>query len=278
MTLKTIPFTKMQGAGNDFIVIEAAKGISYCKLAEEICDRTFGIGADGLLVLDCSRKANYKMQIINADGSEAEMCGNGARCMAAYISHHRKPTTKLFTMETLAGIINAEVSDKTVTVRLSDPKDYKADIPLNVLGRNIQVQFINTGVPHCVVYVDNLAGIDVALIGRAIRTHKHFAPAGTNVNFVEQIKPDHVAVRTFERGVENETKACGTGSVAAAIVSYLAAHPQTTNQLKAKMSVLTRSTEVLQVIFDIVNHHPQNVWLKGSATFIAQGFYFLKAK
>src|SRR3989338_9107273 len=140
--MKKINFTKMAGAGNDFVVIEARKGLNLKKLAIKACDRTNGIGADGLLVLDTSRKADYRMHIINADGSKAEMCGNGARCLAAYIVHNRKPREKLFSIETLAGTILGEAKGETAKVRLSDPKEYQAKVPITLSGRPITVSCI----------------------------------------------------------------------------------------------------------------------------------------
>ncbi|MCK5580352.1 MAG: diaminopimelate epimerase [Candidatus Omnitrophica bacterium] len=270
----TINFTKMAGAGNDFIVIDAEKGLNHKKLCIAVCDRSNGIGADGLLVLDKSRKADYKMRIINADGSEAEMCGNGARCMAAYIVHTKKPKKKLFSIETIAGTLMAEAKGNVANVRLSDPVDYLPNITLTLKGKKLRVHYIDTGVPHTIVYVNALDQIDVSKIGRMIRFHKKFSPRGTNVNFVEQLKSNLVANRTYERGVEDETKACGTGSVAAAIISYLNAHPNTSTKTGAKMKVLTTSGEILDICFDLHNNEITNVWLKGSARFIAQGKYY----
>ena len=272
--MKNIFFTKMAGAGNDFVVIDAQSGLNYRKLAVQMCDRTNGVGADGLLILDKSKKADYRMRIINADGSEAEMCGNGVRCLASYIVKNRKPKKKLFSIETLAGLILAEAQGEVSHVRLSDPKDYEQDIPLTIQRRAIHVQSINTGVPHAIVFVDQLSNIDVGKIGPLIRYHRRFNPKGTNVNFVEQIREGLVAARTYERGVEDETKACGTGSVASAIVGFLKAHPRVANKEKAKMKVRTQGGEILEVTFDLHNHRVTNVWLKGSAKFIAQGHFF----
>ena len=263
----------MAGAGNDFIIIEAMN-TDYRKLALKVCDRTGGIGADGLIVLDKSRSSDYRMRIINADGSEAEMCGNGVRCLAAYIVRTRKPKKKLFSIETLAGEILAEAKDEVANVRLSNPVGYRSDIPLTVNRRKLHVHYIDTGVPHAIVYVDGLKGIDVSTIGRTIRRHKKFAPRGANVNFVEQLKSNLVEVRTYERGVEDETKACGTGAVAVALVSYLKSHPGVHSKKGACMHVLTRSGETLQVVFDKAGDTLSGVWLKGSAKFIASGEYF----
>ena len=276
MKTQAIFFTKMIGAGNDFLVLEVDKKLNYKKLAPWMCDRTNGLGADGLLILDKSKRADYKMRIINADGSEAEMCGNGVRCLAAYIVRNRKPKKKLFSIETLAGLILAEAKGETAHVRLSNPKDYRPDVSLKFGDREIHVSYIDTGVPHTIVYVDGLEKIQVDQIGPTIRYHEAFAPRGTNVNFVEQMKTDLVAVRTYERGVEAETKACGTGSVASAIVTYLKANPNVKTKSRVNMKVLTLSTEVLNVSFRLDNGKVFDVWLKGSAKFIAKGEYYVE--
>ena len=153
----------MAGAGNDFLVLESKKGINYKRLAVKMCDRTNGVGADGLLVLDKSKKTDYRMRIINADGSEAEMCGNGARCMAAYIAKYKKPKKKLFGMETIAGIISGEAKGEIANVKLSVPVGYKPEIPLTINGKKIHVHYIDTGVPHTLVYVDKLENINVRI-------------------------------------------------------------------------------------------------------------------
>jgi len=198
---KFISFEKMAGAGNDFLILEAKKGLNYKKLAPKMCGRTNGVGADGLIIIDRSRKSDYKMRIINADGSEAEMCGNGARCVAAYIVRHKNLRKKRFTIETLAGELLAEAKDQTANVRLSDPTDYKTNVPVTLADRKINVQYIDTGVPHAVIYVEGLEHIDVNGIGALVRYHQKFKPRGANVNFVEQINPQLVAARTYERGV-----------------------------------------------------------------------------
>lgn len=266
----------MAGAGNDFLVLEPkTNGLNLKNLALKACDRTNGVGADGLLILDKSKKEDYKMRIINADGSEAEMCGNGVRCLAAYIVRHRKPKKKLFSIETLAGTILAEAKNETAHVRLSDPKDYRESRDIDVAGRRLKASYIDTGVPHAVVFVDELEMIDVNGIGSLIRYNEAFKPRGANANFVEQINEGLVAARTYERGVEAETKACGTGSVAVAIVTYLRAHPGVKNKKGAGMKVKTQSSEVLTVTFDIKEGKIENVWLKGSAKFIAKGEYYV---
>ena len=275
MSQKTISFVKMTGAGNDFLILEPLKGVNLKTLALTMCDRTNGIGADGILILERSKKADYKMRIINADGSEAEMCGNGARCMATYIVRYKKPSKKLFGIETPAGIILAEASDEIATIRLSEPKDYRPDVFLTIQKRKLRVQYIDTGVPHAVILVEGLPKIDVRTIGRMIRYHKKFAPRGTNVNFIEQIKPGLIAARTYERGVEDETRACGTGSVASALIAFMQMYPETRSKTDARMKVMTQNWDILDVTFDITDNRINNVWLKGPAKFIAQGHFFI---
>ena len=266
----------MSGSGNDFILIDKPKAsINLKKLAVKACDRTNGIGADGLIIFGQSKQSDYKMRIINADGSEAEMCGNGARCFAAYVVKNHKPKKKLFSFETVAGEILGQANSKEAVVRLSDPKNYKAGIPITVLDRTITMSTINTGVPHTIIFVDDLKNINVSKIGGIIRYHNKFKPRGTNVNFAEQVSEHLVYARTYERGVENETKACGTGSVAVAIVTYLKANPDITNKAKAKMRVRTTGKEILDVTFDLIDGSVSNVWLKGSTKFIAKGEYYV---
>ncbi len=272
--MKKINFTKMAGAGNGFVVIENPK-IDLTKLVINICSPKTGLGTDGLLVLDKSQKADYRMRIINADGSEAEMCGNGARCLAAYIANNKKPKKKIFTIETLAGIVMAEAKGEVANIRLSDPKDYQAGIPLLINGRTMHVDYIDTGVPHAVITVDGLDAINVDTIGREIRNHIHFRPRGTNADFVEQIGTNHIKVRTFERGVEGETLACGTGSVASAITTYLKANKNAKSKDHIVVKVLTLSGETLEVIFSLHGKKISDVWLKGSAKFIAKGEYYV---
>ncbi len=270
-----IPFVKMVGAGNDFIIIEARKNFDYAAFARSICARQNGIGADGVLVWDKSVKSDYKMRIINADGSEAEMCGNGARCMAAYIVANMKGVAPLFSMETLAGEILAEAQHEVARVRLSNPQDYWPNLNITVANQRLEVHYIDTGVPHIVVFVDGLQEVDVNTLGAAIRNHPRFAPRGTNVNFVEHTRDGMISVRTYERGVEAETLACGTGAVACALISYFHANPKVKIQKGASMKVSTASKEILEITFDLDEGYKiNNVWLKGSAKLIAKGEYY----
>ncbi|MFA5060208.1 MAG: diaminopimelate epimerase [Candidatus Omnitrophota bacterium] len=270
--MKKIAFTKMQGAGNDFAVIEHAKG-NLRALAQKMCHRKFGIGADGILVLGKSKKTDYRMRIFNSDGSEAEMCGNGVRCLASYIVRNKNPKKKIFGIETLAGIIYCEAKNGVAQAHLSAPKNYASNITLNIFGRALKVNFIDTGVPHAVVFVDSLEKIDVERIAPQIRWHKKFAPRGANVNFVEQVGKNFINVRTFERGVEGETLACGTGSVASAAIAFLKANPNAQNA-KQIVKVLTKGGETLLVTVELINGKVQNVWLKGKTDFVSEGVYY----
>ncbi len=283
-----INFTKMVASGNDFVVIEsspksqvthstrfARSGQASQKLlVKKICDRKFGVGSDGLLLLERSKKADVRMRIFNADGSEAEMCGNGARATALYVSQGQEEIRnkgqgtshkqKIF-IETMAGVIDSEVTGENVKIKLTDPKDVRLDIPIKVNNRDIKVNFINTGVPHAVVFASGLNEIDIVPLGRAIRYHKKFSPKGTNVDFVEVLSKNTVKVRTYERGVEDETLACGTGSVASALIYALK------TGLINKIYVHTRSTEVLTVYFSYFNKEFKDVWLEGKASVSFKG-------
>jgi len=256
----------MVASGNDFVVIKEreVKSLKPGLFAKKICDRKFGVGADGLLLLGNSKKAGVRMRIFNADGSEAEMCGNGARCAAFYAK-----TGISKGIETKAGIIHALVSNDTVKIKLTEPKNIRLNIPLKVVGRAMKVNFLNTGVPHAVIFVQGLDKVNVSLVGRYIRYHRRFAPKGTNVNFIEVLGEDSVAIRTYERGVEDETLACGTGSTASAIIFALRGAKG--NPIKLK----TRGGETLKVYFDKSENKFSNVWLEGRVNKVYQGEYYV---
>ncbi len=258
--MKKIGFYKLEASGNDFILLDQrrkskGRSLDYKNFAKKYCQRKLGIGADGLLVIEPSRKAAFKMRIFNADGSEAEMCGNGARAVGLWA---RK---RFLSFETKAGIIESELSENNVKIKVTNPFGLKRNVPIKVLGRNLKVNFINTGVPHLVILVESLEKIDVDNIGRAVRFHKKFQPAGANVNFVEVEKKDFIRIRTYERGVEAETLACGTGTVASAIVA--------TRQNKIK--VKTKSGEILKVYSSFKGNKINNVWLEGRVSCLYKG-------
>ncbi len=242
-----IAFTKMNGAGNDFVLIDNRSGSIQLDGGQVrfLCDRQRGIGADGLLLLEVNTNgaADWHWQFFNSNGTAAEMCGNGARCFAAFIRSLTRQSNGL-TFETAAGVVRAAFDNGLVTVTLPPPNGLQLNQPLALdSAAALQVHSINTGVPHAVIFVDNAAEADVLKRGRAIRQHPRFAPDGTNVNFVEIVRPDLICVRTYERGVEGETLACGTGiSAAAMIASRL-------QNLPPPIDVLARGGDTLTVDF-----------------------------
>lgn len=264
--MKGVDFWKLQASGNDFILIDNSKSkIKNSKLKEfarKHCRRNLGAGADGLLVIEPSQRAAFRMRIFNADGSEAEMCGNGARCVALWA----KPNNLKF--QTKAGIIQARKKGKRIMIKLTDPVGLRLDMALSVLKRKLKVNFINTGVPHVVVFVEDVDAIDVGKIGSNIRFHKRFSPAGANVNFVELTGDKSIKLRTFERGVDGETLACGTGMTASAIISNLKLFKKNG---PIKVRVLNKSREVINIYFQRENNKISDVWLEGFAYLIYKG-------
>ena len=270
--MKKIPFYKMQGSGNDFILIDDRKGIlkgkSLKNLALTVCDRHYSVGADGLIVIVPSRKADFKWRFFNADGSEAEMCGNGSRC-AARFAFIKKISKKSMAFETLAGIIRAEVKTGTVKVQLTNAGNLRQNIQIPFEGGSRTGHFINTGVPHVVYLSADLATEDVDAVGRRTRYHALFKPAGTNVNFVQVQGKHKLKIRTYERGVEGETLACGTGSVAAALIAG------SLGMVASPVQVLTRSGEKLTVSFEGDAEGFGAIYLEGEAVVICEGNLFL---
>ena len=255
----SLHFVKMAAAGNDFIVIDNRRGLlkkDLLGLAKKLCDRKYSIGGDGILLLEKSRRADFRMRIFNPDGSEADMCGNGVRCLAKY-AVDKKIAKKKHRIETGAGIIEAEVRGNGVKAHLTDPKDFRPRAELNVNGHKEEIHFINTGVPHAVIFAASLEGLPVESRGRDVRFHGYFAPEGTNVNFVKVQAGNSIEVRTYERGVEGETLACGTGSTASALVS--AAY----RGLRSPVKVRTSGGEVLKVYFKNEDGRWRDVYLEG---------------
>lgn len=254
----------MVAAGNDFIVIDNRRAHfpAGSKLfIRSLCSRHTGVGADGVLLLCRSRPADFRMRIFNPDGSEPAMCGNGARCIALYSWRH-KLISPTFRIETKAGIIGGTIipPDK-VKLFMGTPQDIKLNLTIKVAGKSINIYTINTGVPHVILYVNNIDKIAVEHIGRRIRYLKKFAPAGTNVNFVQLKDNNRIAIRTYERGVEKETLACGTGAAASAIISRLV------HRLAGKIIVETRSGDILKIdTRDVILTGPAREVYRGSVT------------
>jgi diaminopimelate epimerase len=260
-------FTKMNGAGNDFVMVDNRDGklaLSKAQIAH-LCDRHRGVGADGLLAVELPQNgADFRMRYYNADGGEAEMCGNGARCFARFAQKVSGKQGKL-SFETMAGVITAKFLDDLVEVQMSAPHSLRLGEKLHVGGEILFVHSLNTGVPHAVVFVDDLENTDVRHLGRALRYHEHFAPKGTNANFVHQRATDTIAIRTYERGVEDETLACGTGMVACALIF----HERT--GAASPVEVQVRGGETLRIGFTKTAEGYTNVTLTGPADFVFDG-------
>ncbi len=270
--MNRLPIWKMQGSGNDFILIDHRRPVipdnDRVALVQKLCAPKFGVGADGLILIEPSPRVDFRWRFYNADGSEAEMCGNGGRC-AARFAFLQGIAPQDLAFETLAGIIHAEVRGRRVKLELSPPHSLQLHMQIPVGEELWQGHFINTGVPHVVIPVEQLATVPVAEIGRAIRFHPLFQPAGTNVNFISRLGPQEIAIRTYERGVEAETLACGTGSVAAALISALL------QDLPAPVTVRPRSGEMLQVYFQRQQDDFGSVFLEGEAAVVFQGEVWL---
>jgi diaminopimelate epimerase len=260
-------FTKMNGAGNDFILFDNRTGsiaLDRTQIAR-LCDRHRGVGADGILLLEKpTNRADFRMRYFNADGGEAEMCGNGARCFARFAKKIGGQKAQL-SFETPAGVISAELAGGLVTIQMTEPTDLRLNLDLSTPGEDKTIHFINSGVPHVVIPVAKIDDADVRREGAAIRHQKMFSPNGTNVNFIEKRGPNQIAIRTYERGVEDETLACGTGIVASALIFAL------TEKSSSAITVTTRGGDVLQVAFDRADEGFRNVTLTGPAEFVFEG-------
>lgn len=266
--MPTLHFQKMNGAGNDFVVLDnrdrslALGGTEIARL----CDRHRGVGADGLLLVEPPEgDTDFRMRYYNADGREAEMCGNGARCFARFVNKLSPVTDGKVRFETPAGVISATLTGDQVSLGMSQPGPFAGGVELEAAGHNLTVYSINTGVPHAVVLVDDLPGTDVRALGAALRHHPHFQPRGTNVNFVSQPGPQDLVIRTYERGVEDETLACGTGVVACALtIARLTG-------TDAPIRVLVKGGDTLQVDFQREGDGFTGVILTGPADFVFEG-------
>ncbi|MEA2085253.1 MAG: diaminopimelate epimerase [Thermodesulfobacteriota bacterium] len=268
-----VSFSKMSGTGNDFIIIDHRKPFidkaNLSDFARSVCQRKISVGADGLILIEESEKADFSWTFLNGDGSIAEMCGNGARC-AARFAHAKGIAPEKMHFITLAGEIEAQVTGRLVKIRLTRPIDLKLGLAVDISGSAQTVHSLNTGVPHAVIFTDNIKSAPVIEVGRTVRFHHLFQPAGTNVNFT-QITGNELHVRTYERGVEDETLACGTGAVASAIVAALLRH------VAPPVKVTTSGGDQLLIHFDaigkVVNGQPEikEVFLEGPANFIYEG-------
>ncbi len=265
-----IAFEKMNGTGNDFIVIDNRDSVvfreDHREFARKVCRRMFSVGADGLILIEESSKADFSWKFYNADGSVAEMCGNGARCVARFAFRHNIAGAKM-KFETTAGVIEAEILEDEEIVRLemTRPFDFRLGLSMSLDGEEYEVAFVNTGVPHAVIFVEK-DDPPVKKWGRKVRFHEFFEPKGTNANFVRVLDDGRLLVRTYERGVEDETMACGTGAVAAALFATMQ------KGMDTPLEVVTSGGERLTVLFDLLDGPvAENVFLQGAARCVYEG-------
>lgn len=265
-----IAFDKMNGTGNDFVIIDnrqlAIPVEEQPDLARKICRRMFSVGADGLIFIENSSKADFRWNFYNSDGSVAEMCGNGSRCAARFAYRH-KIAGKKVKFETLAGIIEAEIGDEeeTVRVKMTRPRDFRLDLSLSLGDEERPVAYVDTGVPHAVIFVGD-EDVPVKTWGRKVRFHELFAPRGANANFVNLLPDGRLKVRTYERGVEAETMACGTGVVASALIAAIQKGKE------SPVEVVTSGGGVLTILFELSDGPvAENVYMQGPARLVCTG-------
>ncbi len=269
-TRMPLPFVKMSGTGNDFVLIDHRRARiapeAMPEFARLVCRRRFSVGADGLIFIEDSDTADFRWRFFNADGSEAEMCGNGARCAARFAYMHGIAPARM-RFETVAGTIEARVSDINVSLLMTEPRDIQLNRKIELdTGQTLTVHSVDTGVPHAVVFVDDCARVDVRETGARVRFHPEFMPAGTNVNFVQALENGMLKVRTYERGVEKETLACGTGATAAALVAAML------DRAASPVNIVTSGGDRLTIAFTLgEGPSAASVYLKGPANVIYSG-------
>lgn len=264
-----IRFSKLSGAGNDFIIIDNRQKIipeDNSEFIRKVCARRVSVGADGLLLLENSDVADFKMRYYNSDGGEAETCGNGARCISRFAYDEKIVPSDRMRFETKAGIYNAQIVGKNVKLQMGDAVNLRLNFPIKLKDGTFQISFVNSGVPHVVYIVENLDNINVTEIGRETRYHKDFEPKGTNVNFITIKDESNIYIRTYERGVEGETLACGTGSIASAIIAGAM------GKVKPPVTVNTWGGYPLKIYFELTQDGAKNVFLEGDARIIYKGY------
>jgi len=255
-----LQFYKYQGAGNDFVMIDNRDNSfdkNNTKLIKHLCDRRFGIGADGLILLENATEHDFKMYYFNADGNESTMCGNGGRCIVAFAKKLNIIQNKAI-FEAIDGLHHAEIIRDQINLQMID---------VNFVLENKDSLFLNTGSPHHVSFQENIDAIQVKEEGSKIRYGKPYGKKGTNVNFVEQVEDNVFKVRTYERGVEEETLACGTGVTAVAIAAFQA------KKTTQKHIYLQTLGGMLEVRFENNENEYNNIFLKGPATFVFKGSF-----
>ncbi len=267
-----ISFVKLSGTGNDFIAIDNREKVlpaDLSHLSRKLCQRKYSIGADGLLILENTSSNDLMMRIFNPDGSEAEMCGNGARCLSYLVYRKKIRKGDKVKLKTLSGPLYAEIKDSSVRLKMPDPVNIQRNVKIKVGKKEFNVFYINTGVPHSIIFVSRIDNVPVESLGRVIRFHRHFSPAGTNVDFVWPKDHKTILVRTYERGVEEETRACGTGAVAGAIIAGIE------NRVTPPICVKTLSGDTLSVHYRLIPSKAipviRDVYLEGEVKLVYEG-------
>ncbi|MGH7254864.1 MAG: diaminopimelate epimerase [Nitrospirales bacterium] len=271
---------KLSGSGNDFILVDNRNGRipprAAGALAAKVCTHRLSVGGDGLILIERSRRAHFRWRLFNADGSEAAFSGNGARC-AARFAYLKRIAPKRMRFETLAGVIEADMVPgpgrarrgreglRSVKVRFPEPTGLRLHLRIPIDGTALEGHFLDTGVPHCVYLVDDPDQVDLLRLGRATRYHALFQPAGTNVNFITVLDPHRIRIRTYERGVEDETLACGTGSIASALVA------SRVGKVESPVTLVPQSGVELTVHFEVSGDRFDEVYLEGDARAVSEG-------
>lgn len=269
------PFAKYTGCGNDFILFDNRQKnfpISHPGLIQRLCHRQLGVGADGILLLEPSLnpQADYCMRIFNSDGTEAEMCGNGLRCFIKWLETCGLKGPN-YCIEVMHQLYKGSLVDAQVCIDMKNPSEGQWNIPLSFKEKFFQAHFLCTGVPHVVIFVDHIDQVNLHELGPYLRYHPLWQPQGTNVTCVEQIEPQRLKVRTYERGVEAETLACGTGAVAAALAVAYQNH-----LAKSPLLLETKLGEELSVGFVRQQNLFSHITLTGPAQAIFEGEIDLK--
>jgi len=262
-----IEFTKMHGAGNDFIMVDDRKGSLKLdsSMIRKMCERRTGIGADGLIIIGNSDRADFSMRYYNSDGGEAELCGNGARCTALFAYSKGVASSKM-SFETAVGVLGAEVKGNEVSISISDVVDIETEIKIEGLDRSLS--FGVCGVPHAMMIsndLDSTSYEDFLKLGRLVRYHERFAPEGTNFNLVNVLDRHTLRYRTYERGVEDETLACGTGAVT------IAALCTRMGLVEPPVKCMTSGGDTLVVSFHMKDDRAIECFLKGPAVIVFDG-------
>lgn len=264
----TLSFWKMHGAGNDFVLIDDRDRRfpdHDHALIHRLATPKYGVGSEGVILVQPSDTADFRMRFYNPDGNEVEMCGNGARCVAR-LAHEIGAAPAEMRFDTLAGVISASVLERdAVRLTMTPPADWRLNAELEVRGQSMPCHFVNSGVPHVVIRVEDLSQVDLPVLGAAVRYHPAFQPKGTNVNVIQITGPDSLSVRTYERGVEAETLACGTGMVACGLVAGKL------GLVTLPVNIRCASGDVLRVDYTPTEAGADNVTLTGPAVHVFRG-------